>query len=91
MRIQGISDIRDIDYCTLEANGKISMLTKENAKSAVAHPIIIDGVINESEIRLMEMTENELSEILGPRDLKKIFLMTLDDSYTINIIIKEEI
>ena len=29
MRIQGIGDIRDIDYCSLEANGKLSILKKQ--------------------------------------------------------------
>ena len=91
MRIQGIGDIQDIDYCTLEANGKLSMLKKQNAKGAVAHPLIIDGEINESEMRLMKMSENKIKALIKKREIGEIFLMTFDDSNSLNIILKEEI
>jgi len=91
MRIQGIGDIKDIDYCTLEANGKLSILKKQSASGATAHPLIIDGEINENELRLMKMSENELPKLMGEQDIKRIFLLTVDDSYAVNIIIKEEI
>ena len=91
MRIQGIGDIRDIEVSTLEPNGKISILKKENAKGLAAHPLIIDGEINKNELRLMEMTENDLLSLLGNTSPESVFLMTLDGSGTSNIIIKEEI
>ena len=90
MRIQGIGDINDIDYCTLEANGKLSILKKQNASGSTAHPLIIDGEVNGNEVRLMKMSENKLSELIGERDTEKIFLMTIDDSDALNIILKEE-
>ena len=91
MRIQGIGDIRDVEVSTLEPNGKISILKKENAKGLAAHPLIIDGEINKNELRLMEMTENDLLSLLGNTSPESVFLMTLDGSGTSNIIIKEEI
>jgi len=91
MRIQGIGDIRDIEYCTLEANGKLSMLKKEKPGGRVAHPLIIDGEINESELRLMEMSENKFLSLLESKSVKDIFLLTLDDSSSLNIIMKEKI
>ena len=90
-RVQGIFDIKEIDYCILEANGKISISKKQNASGNVAHPLIIDGQINKSELRLMEMSENDLSIYTNGTDTKKIFLFTLDDTRAPNIIIKEEI
>ena len=90
-RVQGIFDIKEIDYCILEANGKISISKKQNASGNVAHPLIIDGQINKSELRLMEMSENDLSSYTNGTDTKKIFLFTLDDTRAPNIIIKEEI
>lgn len=90
-RVQGIFDIRDIDYCLLEANGKVSISKKENASATIAHPLIIDGEINKSELRLMKMTENELLSQIGGKKIEEIFLMTLDDNSSYNIIIKEEI
>ncbi len=91
MRIQGIGDIGDIEVSTLEPNGKISILKKENARGAIAHPLIIDSEINQNELRLMKMTENDLSPLLGGRKIESVFLMTLDGSGSANIIIKEEI
>ena len=91
MRIQGIGDIRDIEYCTLEANGKLSILKKQNPGGANAHPLIIDGEINESELRLLEMSENDFLALLEKRSHKDIFLLTLDDSRSLNIIMKEKI
>ena len=90
-RVQGIFDIKEIDYCILEANGKISISKKQNASGNVAHPLIIDGQINKSELRLMEMSENDLSSYTNGTDTKKICLFTLDDTRAPNIIIKEEI
>ncbi len=91
MRIQGIGDIRDIDYCSLEANGKLSILKKQNSGGAIARPLIIDGEINEKELRFMEISENRLSRLRGNILPEKIFLMTLDETGSVNIILKEEI
>ena len=90
MRIQGVGDIRDIDYSTLEQNGKISIIQKKNPKGEVAHPLIIDGEINENELRLMNMSEKDLRAILGKCEVEKVFLFTLNDSRATNIILKEE-
>ena len=91
MRIQGIGDINDIDYCTLEANGKLSILKKQNPTEANAHPLIIDGEINTNEARLMEMSENDVMKLSKTDNAESIFLMTLDDFGNLNIILKEEI
>ena len=90
IRMQGIGDIRDIDYCILEQNGKISILKKANAKGNTANPLIIDGELNKNEIRLLEMAENEVLSLLGDTPASEVFLMTLDDSKALNIILKEE-
>ena len=91
IRIQGVGDIRDIDYCILEQNGKISILKKSGAAGLVANPLIIDGELNKTELRLLEMTENEVLCRLGKTDVSDIFLMTLDENGELNIILKEEI
>ena len=91
MRIQGIGDVRDVDFCILEANGKMSMLKKRNTSDATAHPIVIDGELNERLLSLLEMTENDVIRLMGNCEIGDIFLMTVDDSGSVNIIIKEEI
>jgi len=91
LRTQGIGDIRDVDYCYLEPNGKLSILKKQNPIGLVAHPIIIDGEYNENEIRLLKMTENDISLLCKEKSRENIFLLTVDDLGNTNIIIKEEI
>jgi len=91
LRSQGIGDIRDVDYCYLEPNGKLSILKKQNPIGLVAHPIIIDGEYNENEIRLLKMTENDISLLCKEKSRENIFLLTVDDLGNTNIIIKEEI
>ena len=91
MRIQGIGDIRDIDYCMLGTNGKISILKKQNASGGAAHPLIIDGETNKEELKLMKMTKNDLFRLTENGDISKIFLLTVDDTNSLNIILKEEI
>lgn len=91
LRIQAIGDIRDVDYCYLEPNGKLSVLKKQNSSGNIAHPLIIDGEFNENEIRLLKMSENDVSLLSGKKNPKEIFLLTVDDFGNTNIIIKEEI
>ena len=91
MRIQGIGDIRDIDFCSLEPNGKLSIIKKQNATGAMAHPLILDGEIDKRELRLMKMSENKFMLLLKKAPPEKIFLMTIDNSGSVNIILKEEI
>jgi uncharacterized membrane protein YcaP (DUF421 family) len=91
LRSQGIGDIRDVDYCYLEPNGKLSILKKQNPIGLVAHPIIIDGEYNENEIRLLKMTENDIFLLCKEKSRENIFLLTVDDLGNTNIIIKEEI
>ena len=91
LRTQGIGDIRDVNYCYLEPNGKLSILKKQNTLGLVAHPVIIDGEYNENEIRLMEMTENDVCRLCKENRKENVFLLTVDDLGNTNIIIKEEI
>ena len=91
LRIQGIGDIRDVNYCYLEQNGKLSVLKKQNTTGLVAHPLIIDGELNETEMRLLKMTRNEVLSACNQTTVEEVFLLTVDDFGNTNIIIKEEI
>ena len=91
LRIQGIGDMRDVNYCYLEQNGKLSVLKKQNTTGLVAHPLIIDGELNENEMRLLKMTRNEVLSACNQTTVEEVFLLTVDDFGNTNIIIKEEI
>ena len=90
LRTQGVGNIKSVDYALLEQGGKISVL-KNEASLPLAHPLIIDGVINKSEIAMLGYTVDEIIEMLGvhKNNIEEIFLMTLDDNKNAEVIIKE--
>lgn len=97
LRLKDVKDIADVDYAILEENGKLSVFQKpsanQNNSGGIGHAIIIDGCINESNLKQINKTNEWLRKYLKKKGLmlKSIFLMTCDDSGTTNIIIKEKI
>lgn len=91
LRTQGIGNIKTVDYALLEQGGKISVL-KNDISYPVAHPLIIDGVINQQEIALLGYEAEKILEKSGVHinDIENIFLLTLDDEGKTQLIIKEE-
>ena len=91
MRNQSIGSIEDVNYALIEQSGKLSFIKKENLKS-MAHVLILDGEIIESELRAQSITTELLKSML-PQDAKQteeIFLFTIDDNGHQYIITKEE-
>lgn len=97
LRLKDVKDIADVDYAILEENGKLSVFQKpsanQNNSGGIGHAIIIDGCVNESNLKQINKTNEWLRKYLKKKGLmlKSIFLMTCDDSGTTNIIIKEKI
>ena len=89
MRIQGIGNIRDVEYGILEQNGKISLLTKQNAP---AEAVIIDTKINDAALKETGLDREWVMREINSRNLSlgDIFLMTVDKDNSVYIIIKEE-
>ncbi len=91
MRTQGVGDIDEIYYAAIEQNGSLSILKKGNAQ--MAHTIIIDGSVMESNLKALGYNErwmkNQLKESGTKQD--EVFLMTVDDAGKINLIPKEDI
>lgn len=105
LRLKDVSDISDVDYAILEQNGKLSVFLKQDKQPicaqdlnierksvGIAHAVIIDGEINESNLRLAGKNNAWLIKYLNRigLSLNKIYLMTIDDNENINIIKKEE-
>lgn len=90
MRSQGIGDINDIYYATVEQNGALSILKRGEGK--MTHPLIIDGKIIESNLIAHGYNEKWLKKQLSQRKLSQedVFLMTVSDDGQINVIVKEE-
>ena len=90
MRSQGIGDINDIYYATVEQNGALSILKRGEGK--MTHPLIIDGKIIENNLIAHGYNEKWLKKQLSQRKLSQedVFLMTVSDDGQINVIVKEE-
>lgn len=87
IRQNGTGKLSDVEYCILEANGKISVLTKD---SGASHIVISDGEIVADFLKKQGLDEKWLKKELGKVHPENVFLMTLDDDGAINIILKEE-
>ena len=89
LRVMGVGDIADADYVILEQNGKLSVLQKN--RDRMAHALIIDGEVNEATLRSLGYNREWLNKRLAEASRKadEIFLLTVGDDGTINII-KEE-
>ncbi len=87
LRQNGIGQLDEIEYCILEANGKISVLGK-NAE--MDHIIISDGEINRAVLKKLGYDEVWLTEKLGELRAENVFLMTVDENDNTNILLKEE-
>ena len=89
MRVLGVGDISEVEYAVIEQNGKLSVLKKSSDN--FAHAIVIDKEINERTVKSLGYDARWLEARLRENGTKlsEVFLMTVDDSGTINII-KEE-
>lgn len=90
IRAQGVGDINEIYYASIEQNGSISIIKKE--ESTMAHPIVIDGNTIEDNLNAQGFDNRWLQKRLTEAKVtqKEVFLMTINDAGEINIIIKEE-
>ena len=90
MRSQGVGDINDVYYAAIEQNGTLSILKKDGSK--MAHAVIIDGKVIESNLRALGLNDKWLNKRLSESKKKQcdIFLMTVDDEGEINLILKDE-
>lgn len=90
LRNQGVGDISEVYYAAVEQNGSLSVLRRDDCN--MAHPIIIDTKIIESNLKAQGYNENWLKKQLSQRKLKQndVLLMTVSDDGNVNVIIKED-
>ena len=89
-RVQGIESITEIEYAILEQNGKISLIKKGGA--SYAHTVIVDGHYCADAINTKSHLTKIASDELRKRKLKTedVFLLTVDDAKSVNLIKKEK-
>lgn len=84
-RLQGISDLSDVEYAILEQNGQLSVFEKaENGETerGIAHAVIVDGCVNEHGINALKISEASLKKRLREKktELSSVFLYTVNDA-----------
>lgn len=105
LRVKNVDDISRVNYAILEQNGQLSVFLKgehqpitpndlniQNDDCGIGHAIIVDGNINESNLKCSNKNLAWLNKYLDSHKLKieDIFLFSLNDSNDINIIMKEK-
>lgn len=105
LRLNGTPDLNEVYYAILEPNGQISITAKTEYRGlspvdieqcpterGIVHAIIKDGKIIPKELTFINRDEAWLTKKLSDNEIssvKDVFLMTVDDSYCTNIILKE--
>lgn len=88
MRAQGIGDISSVEFCILEASGKLSFFEND---SDISFPVVVDGEVDEENTRRLGVSQKWIEGILGgKKKIADIFLMTANTALDYNIIYKEE-
>lgn len=87
LRQNGTGCLSDVKHCILEANGEISVIRDTDTTDAL---LIVDGEVNEKALAENKISRNKLEKKLGGRQAREVFLMTLSEDGSYNIILKEE-
>ncbi len=105
LRQKNICDPSQVEYAILEQNGLLSVIPKIQyqqpnleqlsilqEESGILHIIISQGTWNEYNLSLLKKEKSDLRRILKKKHVKEndVYLMTIDDTNKMNIIIKEE-
>jgi len=105
LRQKGYSDISKIAYAILEENGKMSVFPSADVspvtpsdlgikvtESGIAHVCVLDGTVIKSNLELISWSTDRLNKELKKQkaELSDVFLMTIDDTDHVNIILKEK-
>ena len=94
LRQNGVSNVEDVEYAILEANGRLSVIPTvsssppcaddmgvKKAERGIAHGVIIDGYVNERSLDQAKRSRKWLDGVLEREgiDVKDVALLTVDD------------
>lgn len=82
LREKDIRNIADVEFAILETSGKLSVFEKEKDKSSITIPLIMDGVIQESNLSTIGKTNLWLRQQLkekGYTNIKNISFCSYQD------------
>ncbi len=106
LREKGIFDVNDVETAIIEETGSLSVLKKphrdqvtlgdigiRNASSAIAFPVIMDGVIYINVLKKLSLNEKWLQQQLeqhGVRNVNDVFFASLNSSLEMHISLKDD-
>lgn len=105
IRLNGISDIKEVQYAILESSGKLTVIPKiqfsqpkmQNLKvkaeeTGLAHIIISNGTVNDYNLNYLGKSRTWLDSVLKKHNTvaNDVFLMTANDKSETNIVKKEK-
>lgn len=95
LRLKNVTAVDDVEYAILEQNGQLSVIPKADKLPAtpsdlkltvsevgIAHAVVIDGTVNEENLRLSGRDRVWLEQYLKCEGIacSKVFLLTVDDA-----------
>lgn len=105
IRLNGISDIKKVQYAILESSGKLTVIPKiqfsqpkmqdlkvKAEETGLAHIIISNGTVNDYNLNYLGKSRTWLDSVLKKHNTvaNDVFLMTANDKSETNIVKKEK-
>lgn len=92
LRTKDIQNPLDVEFAMLENNGDLNIISKENNKLIDPLPLILDGEINFTTLKRINMSKEELDTLIKKHNYKnesEVFLLMLERNAPIFISYKE--
>ncbi|MBE7052153.1 MAG: DUF421 domain-containing protein [Ruminococcaceae bacterium] len=89
LRMLNVFDIASVHCALLETNGKISVVTTECADDR-AYVLVCDGSVQKNVLSSSPFSEKDLKKFLGKKNIKDVFLLSVDSKGKIYCVMKGE-
>lgn len=92
IRLEGVDNIKDVEFAILESNGSLSVIKKGEENSKIPFPVIKDGVIDDMVLDILGKDRDWIISKLrdkGYSDEKTIFICTIDKNDNLYVIEKD--
>ena len=92
IRSRGVFKIQDVAYAILETNGNLSVIPKSESEGKLPLNVINDGTRLESNLEMLELSNENLDELLVKHNIKEedVLIATIDKHDNFIYQLKEE-
>lgn len=93
LREANVFKIQDVKYAIVETNGNLSVITNQDEIEALPLNIIEDGTISEVNIKILNITEEDVHKLVEEKNVKieDILVGTLDEHSEFIYQLKDEV